>query len=371
VGGDVASEAVDQNPDTVPSSPARPLWRRLLWWALWILVIGAAANLLGWDLRGWFSSLWDTITTISVASLVAAVICMIIQTSACAFAWYSIVHFAYPERTKWKDVLAAYAVSVALNGILPANLGTLVFLIMLTVLVGMSFSAVLGGYAVEKIFFTLAGAFTYLYLFLTVGGSFDLKFSWIREHPWGTIVLFGGGALLVVMLVRRYWGRVVEWWQKAKEGGAILGHPGSFMGRVFLPSFISWAAGLATIGVFLNAYGIPVSFDTLMHVAGGNSLANVTSFTPGGVGVTQAWNVASLQGVASSEAATAYSVAQQLVSTAWNILFALILMIWAWGWGGGKQLVSDSYAEAKRRQQEETEKRRAKKEAGAADKATQ
>ena len=105
---------------------------------------------------------------------------------------------------------------------------------------------------------------------------------------------------MIVLLVRRYWPHVVEWWDKAKEGGAILGRRGAFFGRVFLPSFISWCAGLAVIGVFLNAYGIPVSFDTLMHVAGGNSLANVTSVTPGGVGVTQAWNVASLKGVASS-----------------------------------------------------------------------
>ena len=104
-----------------------------------------------------------------------------------------------------------------------------------------------------------------------------------------------------------------------------------------------------------------------MHVAGGNSLANVTSFTPGGVGVTQAWNVASLQGVATSQQATAYSVAQQLVGTAWNIIFALALMIWVWGWSGGKQLVGDSYADAKRRQAEEQEKRRAKKAARSAD----
>jgi hypothetical protein len=130
---------------------------------------------------------------------------------------------------------------------------------------------------------------------------------------------------------------------------------------VFLPSFVSWCAGLGVIAVFLNAYGIPVSFDTLMHVAGGNSLANVTSVTPGGVGVTQAWNVASLSGVASSTQATAYSVAQQLVSTAWCIVLALILMVWAWGWSGGKQLVSDSYGEAKRRQAEESEKRKARK----------
>jgi uncharacterized membrane protein YbhN (UPF0104 family) len=267
---------------------------------------------------------------------------------------------------KWRDILAGYAVSVALNGILPANIGTLVFLIMVTVLIGISFVAVLGAYAVEKIFFTLSGTFVYVYLFFTVSGSFDISFSWVHEHWPATIIVFGGGILVIVLLVRRFWPHVVAWWDKAKQGGAVLSKPRTYMGRVFLPSLIGWAASLTCVGVFLNAYGIPVSFDTIMHVQGGNSLANVTSFTPGGVGVTQAWNVASLKGVASTTDATAYSVAQQLVGTAWNIIFALILMIWAWGWGGGKQFVSDSYAEAKRRQAEEQEKRRAKKEAKAA-----
>ncbi len=350
-----------------PAEKPRPLWRRIVFWAVIVFVIAAAANLLGWDIRSWFHSLWNTITTISVGSLIAAIALMIVQTTATAYAWYSILRFAYPERTRWMDILAAYAVSVALNAILPANLGTLVFLIMVTTFLSISFAAVLGAYAVEKIFFTIAGAFTYIYLFVSVGGSFDISFSFVHKRPVATACVLGGGVLLIVMLVRRFWPRVVAWWQKAKEGGAILGHGRAFFGRVFLPSFISWAAGLGVVGVFLNAYGIPVSFDTLMHVAGGNSLANVTSFTPGGVGVTQAWNVASLQHVASPSAATAYSVAQQLVSTAWCILFALILMVWAWGWGGGKQLVSDSYAEAKRRQAEETEKRRAKKAAKSAD----
>ncbi len=352
-----------------PPKRSRPLWHRIVVWALIVVVIGAAANLLGWDLRGWFHNLWKTITTISAGSLIAAIALMVLQTTATAYAWYSILRFAYPERTKWKDILAGYAVSVALNSILPANLGTLVFLIMVTGFLSISFAAVLGAYAVEKIFFTVAGAFTYLYLFFSIGGSFDISFSWVHKHPAATIVVFGGGALLIVLLVRRYWPHVVEWWDKAKEGGAILGHGGAFFGRVFLPSFVSWCAGLGVVAVFLNAYGIPVSFDTLMHVAGGNSLANVTSVTPGGVGVTQAWNVASLKGVASSTDATAYSVAQQLVSTAWCILFALILMIWAWGWGGGKKLVTDSYTEAKRRQEEESEKRRAKKAAKAEAKA--
>src|SRR6185295_15207708 len=122
------------------------------------------------------------------------------------------------------------------------------------------------------------------------------------------------------------------------------------------------------ISVFLAAYDIPVTFHTLMRICGGNSLANVTSVTPGGAGVTQAFNVASLTGVASPTDAAAFSVAGQLISTAWGILFALIVMIWAWGWTGGKQLVSASYQDAKKREQDQREKRRAKKLAADAEK---
>jgi hypothetical protein len=45
--------------------------------------------------------------------------------------------------------------------------------------------------------------------------------------------------------------------------------------------------------------------------------------------------------------ATAYSVAQQLVTTAFNICFALVLVVHAFGWTGGKALVRSSYDDAK------------------------
>jgi uncharacterized membrane protein YbhN (UPF0104 family) len=337
-------------------------WRRLLTWAVLLIVGGALANLLGWDLRGWFSDLWDTLTSISFASLAVNCGLRTIQTVATAYAWYAILKYAYPTSTRWLDVLAGYAVSVALNGILPANLGTLVFLLMMsTMIVGATFAGILGGYAVEKIFFTISGAFVYLYLFLSVGGSFDIKFKFLKDHPVSLVIIVVGGAILIYMLFRRFWPRIVAWWEQAKDGGAILAEPGKYMTRVFLPSFVSWAAMLAAIGVMLAAYEIPVTFDTLMHVAGGNSLANVTSVTPGGAGVNQAFNVASLSDVASPEQATAYSVASQLINTAWNILVGIALMIWAWGWTGGKQIVGKSYEDAKKAQADQREKRRERK----------
>ena len=84
-----------------------------------------------------------------------------------------------------------------------------------------------------------------------------------------------------------------------------------------------------------------------MSVAGGNSIANTVSVTPGGVGVNQATNVAALDDVTDAATATAYSLGQQLAITAWNILFAVVVVIWAFGWAGGKLLVEQSYADAK------------------------
>ena len=340
----------------------RPLWKRLLVFAAVIVVIGAFANLVGWDLRGWFSDVWDTITGISFGYIVAAVVLKSVQTTAAALSWYGILRFAYPGRVRWLDILAAYAASVALNSILPANLGTFAMLIMFsTIIAGATFAGILGGYAVQKIFWTLIGVFVYLYLFLSVGGSFDIKFAFVHEHPWATVTFLLAGVYLIYVGVRRIWPRVVHWWDEAKEGGSILAHWRAYLGWVFAPSLLSWLAGLAVMGVFLAAYGIPVTFDTLMRIAGGNSIANVTSVTPGGAGVTQAFNVASLKGIASAQDATAYSVAQQLVTTAWNLIFGIALVVWAFGWTGGKRLVGDSYEGAKTKAAEQKAAHAAKK----------
>src|SRR4029453_7697973 len=106
--------------------------------------------------------------------------------------------FAYPGNVRWLDILACYAASVALNGILPANIGTLVMPLMFTsIIAGATFAAILGAYAVEKIFFTLIGCFVYLYLFLSVSGSFDIKFEFVHTHPWATAIFLLGGAYLI------------------------------------------------------------------------------------------------------------------------------------------------------------------------------
>jgi uncharacterized membrane protein YbhN (UPF0104 family) len=338
---------------------------RLLITALVVVVIGAAAALFGWDLSGWFKHLWNTITSIPIGYLLAAIVLVTVQTTMTAVAWYSILRFGYPDsNVRWIEVLACYAAAVGLNSVLPANLGTLTMLLMFTsIIAAAGFAGIFAGYAVQKIFYSLIGTACYVYLFLTVGGSFDLQLGFVSEHPWATVILIAASAMLVFLVVRMLRERIAKWWEQAKVGGQILVHPRAYFGRVVLPEFISWVAMLGIIAVFLSAYNIPVSFHTIMRVVAGNSIANITSVTPGGAGVQQGFNVLSLKGVTSASNANAYSVAQQLVTTAWGLLFAILVVVRAFGWTGGKTLVSQSYGQAREKTSEQSAARKAKRQA--------
>src|ERR1700685_4375554 len=189
--------------------------RRLLIGALVIVVIGAAATLAGWDIAGWFKSLWHTMTSISVGYLLAAIALITLQTTTTALAWYSILRYGYPDSdVSWLQVLACYAAAVALNGVLPANLGTLTMMLMYTsIIAAAAFAGILAGFAVQKIFYSLIGTACYVYLFLTVGGSFDLQLGVISEHPVATVILLVAVAVLVYLLIRVMRERIDTWWQ--------------------------------------------------------------------------------------------------------------------------------------------------------------
>ena len=64
-----------------------------------------------------------------------------------------------------------------------------------------------------------------------------------------------------------------------------------------------------------------------------------------------------------NETAVAYSTAQQLIVTAWNVVFALVLAVLVFGWTGGKVLVGGAYGDAKVKVAEQKAQRAAKREA--------
>ncbi len=339
---------------------------KTLAWLAGIAVALVILNLLGVDVRGWLSDLWDTLGDIAFGYLVAGWTLQTVQTTMTALGWYFILRAGFPASpVLYRGVLACYATGVALNGFLPANIGTFVMLLMFVAIIPhANLPGVLGGMVVQKIFFTIAGAFVYVYLFVSVAGSFELQLPFLHDHPVLALGIVAGAGFLIVVLGRVFWNKLRGLWQKAKQGGAILARPRDYFVQVALPSFVAWVAKLGVIAVFLAGYGITVSFHSVMSVAGGNSIANTVSVTPGGVGVNQAANVAALGGYTDAATATAYSLGQQLAITAWNIAFALVIVLWAFGWSGGRLLVEQSYTDAKTKVAEQQAARKSKRAAG-------
>jgi uncharacterized membrane protein YbhN (UPF0104 family) len=335
--------------------------RKVLAWLVGVALVVGALELLGVDVRGWFSTLWDALTEIPLGYLAAGWSLQTVQTTLTALGWCFILRAGFPASpVPYLHVLAAYATGVALNGFLPANIGTVVMLLLYVAIIpGAQLPGVLGGMVVQKLFFTVAGAFVYIYLFASVSGSFELQLDLLHDHPVAAVGMIAGAALLLALLGRIFWRKLEGLWRKAKRGGAILGRPREYAVRVALPSLGAWLAKLGVIAVFLAGYGISVTFHSVMSVMGGNSIANTVSVTPGGVGVNQAANVAALGDVTDAATATAYSLGQQLAVTAWNIAFAVVLVVWAFGWTGGKLLVEQSYADARTKVAEQKAQRAA------------
>jgi uncharacterized membrane protein YbhN (UPF0104 family) len=351
-------------PPTEADRPQRKILRIAAWLVGTILVL-VALHLAGIDVWGWFEQLWDTVTEISFGYLILGCLFQGAQTMLTALGWYGILRYAYPGGVTYLPVLAAYATGVALNNFVPANMGTFVSLLMFVAIVqGATFPGVLGGYVVQKIFYFVIGTLIYIYLFSAVAGSFDFQFGnekdAVSNHPALTLGIIAGAIFLVAILLRIFWAWVKKMWLKAKEGAAILGDLGAYVKWVLLPQMGGYAAKVMVIIVFLAAYGIPVTFGSVMSVLGSNQLANILSFTPGGIGVNQAFNSFALESYTDTTTATAYSLGQQLITTAFNVGFAILLICVVFGWQGGSKLVKDSYADAKVKKDEMGDDRREK-----------
>ena len=333
-------------------------------WIVGIVALLIVLHLAGIDVVGWIQDLWAQIKAVPPGYIFAALAFQTGQTLFAGLAYYGILHAAYPDEAQMWPIITAYAVGVSMNGFLPANLGTFVTLMMFVAIIPSC---------------TFAGATRRLprpedllhdrrdvRLPLPV----PLRPGIVRREPREPLRAPGPldpdrrrsrrpdrGARKV------FWKQLKKLWEKAKEGGVILTRPKEYFARAFLPAFLSWLCKLAVIGIFLAAFAIPVTFESVMWITGSGSLANVVSFTPGAVGITQATNALALSTCCDVPESTTidYSTAQQLITTAWNVVVAVALVVIVFGWTGGKLLVGESYTDAKVKVAEQKEQRAEKK----------
>ncbi|MGH3044569.1 MAG: hypothetical protein ACRDM2_07560, partial [Gaiellaceae bacterium] len=106
--------------------------RRLVKVATWLFgtaLVIVVLNLLGIDVIGWIDDLWDQIKEVPARYIVLALAFQTAQTVLAGLSYYGILSAAYPGHVDFRPIVAAYAVGVAMNNFLPANIGTFVTLL--------------------------------------------------------------------------------------------------------------------------------------------------------------------------------------------------------------------------------------------------
>ena len=237
----------------------------------------------------------------------------------------------------------------AINAVLPAQAGTVAMIgIFRASIPGASVAGVTSATVVESLFFAAVSVATIvivaIFLPRTVseGSPSNEIGGFFTAHP----ILIGVVVVAVILIVHFVWPRakrrVVEEWKKAKQGAAIFRDWRRYVREVALPSGLSYACRMGVTAVFMAAFNLPVTFFTVFLVASSHTLSQLFAITPGGVGQTQALDLLTLRRYASSENIAAFSVTQDSVITAWNIVLGVAVMLWAFGYTQTKAMLRKS-----------------------------
>jgi uncharacterized membrane protein YbhN (UPF0104 family) len=273
-----------------PTDDTNSVLRRALRIVAWLAAIALLLFILdqvGVPVSDWIREFFDQLRAVPAYAIAGGIVLSTLQTVFVALAWLTILRAAFPDtHLPFRPVLASYGVAVALDSFLPANIGSLVMLLMFTTLIASAtFAIVFSAFVVQKIPFSVINIAAYLYLFTTVAGSLSIKLDFLAKHPVASALIAPGGVVLLLVLARFFWVRATKLREQVKTGGAIIGQPRRFLIGVALPELGSYRARLGIVAVFMAAYSIPVSFHSVVAVSASNSISNLLSLTPGGAGV--------------------------------------------------------------------------------------
>ena len=174
------------------------------------------------------------------------------------------------------------------------------------------------------------------------GSPADEGSNFFAAHP----VLIPLIVVALMAAVYFIWPKVKPWlskeWHKAKQGAAIFSDWRNYAKNVAAPSAASYVCRIGVNTIFMAAFGIPVTAFTIFLVASSHMLSGIFAITPGGVGQTQALDVATLSKYSSTKTVAAFSITQDSILTIWNVVLGIAVMLWAFGWHQVRDLLSKS-----------------------------
>lgn len=307
-----------------------------------MLLANVAAEL--WD---WGVGVVARIGDVSPYWLVLAVALKTAESAFIGLGWRNILRAAYPDgQLSFKTAWGASQGGTAINAVTPAQAGTATMIgIFRAKIPGSSVAGLASATVVQSLFFTavsvvmVIGVAIFRPRTVSKGSPSNETGGFFAAHP----ILVPIVVVVVTSALIFFWPRLKprlqSVWHKIKDGAAIFRDRRRYAKEVGLPSAASLCCRIGVNTVFMAAFGIPITVFTVFLVASSHTLSQVFAITPGGVGQTQALDVATLRPYASSHDIAAFSITQDSVITIWNVVLGVIVMIWAFGFTQMKELV--------------------------------
>ena len=228
---------------------------------------------------------------------------------------------AYPgKRIRWRDVWGAYMVGYAINNVFPLGGGSIAQLYLTRMAIPeSSYPTVASALSTGVIFDWFMGLLVMCFAF-TQGvfpkppdfsklPAFDISF--FASHMRFTLFLLtvlGIGFLVAFALLSA---RVKAFWERVRQGFAILRDWPRYRRDMASWQFASWIARFAAYWALLEAFHIGGSVRNALLVLGVQVVASVFPFTPGGAGVQQALLLTIF---AHNQYVASFSVGQQIAT---------------------------------------------------------
>jgi uncharacterized membrane protein YbhN (UPF0104 family) len=307
------------------------------------------ASILG-DLWDWVSGVFARIGDVSPYWLVIALAVKTCESAFLGLTWRNILRAAYPNGgLTFKTAWGASQGGTAINAIAPAQAGTAAMIgIFRTSIPGASVAGVTSATVVQSAFFIVLSALMVIGVAVfrphtvSKGSPADESSGFFASHPWIIALI----VLALIVVAYFVWPHVKPWlqneWRKAKKGAAIFNDWGRYLRTVAAPSAASYICRITVNVIFMAAFDIPITAFTVFLVASSHMLSGIFAITPGGVGQTQALDVATLSKYAPTKNVAAFSITQDSILTIWNVVLGIGVMLWAFGWHQVRDLLVKS-----------------------------
>ncbi|MEA2196196.1 MAG: hypothetical protein QOJ25_247 [Solirubrobacteraceae bacterium] len=267
---------------------------------------------------------FSSLASLSLVPLLVGLVLYALYLVLRSRALFAAVRAAYPdERIRWRDVWGAYMAGSAVNNVFPLGGGNIVQLFLTrSSIERSSYPALASALSTGVVFDWGVGLLVMLFAF-TQGvfpkppsfaqlPSFDISF--FAANPRFTLFALTAVAVGFLVAFALLSARVKAFWQRIRQGLAILRDRKRYRREMATWQAASWVARFAAYWALLDAFHIGGSVTNALLVLAVQVIASVFPFTPGGAGVQQALLATIFAHQASGSTVAAFSVGQQIAT---------------------------------------------------------